>query len=129
MGSDMSVFSTGHWNALLTSKDELRFVPPPLPGLVHIVTKFRLINHGTASITPKVRVKTTDQAKIDAGMEYVPMLPTRAIAAGGMIDEDRPPIVALGFTESLWIELAAEPSTDPEKQPSILVVWLAQPEV
>lgn len=120
----MPLFFTGSAKFNVSTKDELTLASSPPPAMSRTVTRMRWINNDTVSHTPDFRVKSKNADRVQANHEYVRVIPKRAVAAGGEIDEDRSPVTVLAPDETFVVEHAVDPTNDPDKWPSILIVWL-----
>ena len=119
----MPTYYTGSHKIQVRSKEELDVVLGSPTVVARCITKLVYVNNDTISHTPDFRVRTSNQAKIQAGDEYVRLpLPKRAVAAGGVIDLAQAPILPLDSDERYVVEHLVDPTN--ELWPTILVVWL-----
>ncbi len=111
---------------LLASADEITLIDPPAEGMERIITRLRFDNHDSSSATPTFYIREHDHDKFTTETPELWRLQIARVVAAGAQDEDCGEVAILGPTQSLTVQLAADPSdtSDDQKWPAVTVYYI-----
>lgn len=120
--------TTGTARVKLVDAEEYEIVPAPVgDGVKRVITRYRINNNDSATHTPDIRIKSTNQDDQAKDLEYFQLFPKRAVTTKGHVEDDKSPVFTLTDELSLVTQLAAIP-TDTDNPPTVYASWVDQVE-